>query len=655
MKVRISIGVCLALGSVLALLGGCSKPAPTVTFANPSAQGQQTSPVPMSKQAMASSATPAEPTRESYAASSAPTTPIDMAKSQPDDGSGYTQVTASPMMQEQKMEAADKSKMAFKHSSASGSSFGGAMAAPSHRAMSVLPAAAGGGRRATYNPNMYVSSNYLGGNGEKERLEKLIQAGVVVDGKRVKLESFVRTYAQAFPIPTQTALGLNVDTERATIIQEGDHTYLQIGIQGMKGETPKRPPLNIALVIDRSGSMADEHKLEYVKSAVISLLDHLGPNDVFSLIAFDDTARILVPAQRGGNRDRIKQQIAALQPGGGTNIYDGLNLGYQEAAKNKIADGVNRVILLSDGEVSAGIQDPQQFQQLVSGASADRDIQTSAMGVGVQFNEDLMLGIARDGKGSYHFLRDGADTRQVFSKELDDLTHVVAKAIHLRIKLADGIGLVRVLGSSTLDSQQTARVKADEKQIDRKVAEELGIKANRQHTPDEAGIKMMIPDFYRGDSHVVMLEITVPRGQGACKIADVFMKYKDLAFKANRETHGSVSIQYTPNRADMIASIHRNVKKNLLGFQTGEALTDAAALIAQGRVPDAIRKVDERMTVLGVAAREWQDHDLDGDGRLLNSYKLVLAQLNTNQQLARGEMGEYLRRSLTYNGYRMTQ
>jgi Ca-activated chloride channel family protein len=629
MKVRVSIGISLALGSVLALLGGCS-----------------------ARDQTASSAARTAPATVSLAA---PSTPAVATKSLPGEVSENTLAAASPTMQDQNKQAFEKSRMATGYAPASGSFSGGSMAGRGQMAASVPPAAASTGRPATYNPNMYVSSNYLGGNGEKERLEKLIQAGVVVDGKRVKLESFVRTYAQAFPIPTQTALGLNVDTERATVIQEGDHTYLQIGIQAMKGETPRRPPLNIALVIDRSGSMGNEHKLDFVKSAVVSLLDHLGPNDVFSLIAFDDTAQILVPAQRGANRDRIKQQIAALAPGGGTNIYDGLSLGYREAAKNRIADGVNRVILLSDGEVTAGIQDPHQFQQLVSGVSADRDIQTSAIGVGVEFNEDLMLGIARDGKGSYHFLRDGADTRQVFARELDDLTHVVAKAIQLRIRLADGVGLVRVLGSATLDSQQTARVKADEKRIDRKVAEELGITANRQHAPDEPGIKMLIPDFYRGDSHVVMLEITVPRGQGTCKIADVFLKYKDLAFKANRETRGSVAIQYTPNRADMIASIHRNVKKNLLGFQTGEALTDAAALIAQGRVAEAIRKVDERMTVLGVAAREWHDRDLDGDGRLLNSYKMVLAQLNTNQQLARGEFGEYLRRSLTYNGYQMTQ
>lgn len=626
MNVRVSIGITLALGSVLALSGGCAAPKET--------------------------ASPADAT--AYAGGNY-ATPPSVATKGASVSVGQETLAAPPPLQAPSMQAADGTKMAAESVPMAQGATGRGMAYRTQANASAPLAPVSARKKATYSPNMYVASNYLGGNGEKERLEKLIQAGVVVDGKRVKLESFVRTYAQAFPIPTQTALGLNVDTERTRVVQEGDHTYLQIGIQSMKGETPRRPPLNIALVIDRSGSMADEHKLDFVKSSVSSLLDHLNSNDVFSLVAFDDNAQVLVPAQRGANRERIKQQIAALQTGGGTNIYDGLSLGYREVAKNRIADGVNRVILLSDGEVSSGIQDPRQFQQLVSAASADRDIQTSAIGVGVAFNEDLMLGIARDGRGSYHFLRDGADTRQVFSKELDDLTHVVAKAIQLRIRLADGIGLVRVLGSATLDAQQTARVKAEEKRIDRKVAEELGITANRQHTPDEPGIKMLIPDFYRGDSHVVMLEITVPRGQGNHKIADVFLKYKDLAFRTNREARGSVAVQYTPNRSEMIASINRNVKKNLLGFQTGEALKDAAALIAQGRVPEAIRKVDERMTVLGVAAREWNDHDLDGDGRLLSSYKTVLAQLNTNQQLARGEFGEYLRRSLTYNGYQMTQ
>ena len=527
--------------------------------------------------------------------------------------------------------------------------------APSFRGqMQPVTAAPPPAAKPTYNPNMYLGSNYVPGNGDKDRLEKLINEGVIVDGKRVKLESFPRDYAQAFPIPTQTALNVVADTERARIITQGDHTYLQIGLQAIKGEAPRRPPLNIALVIDRSGSMGDENKLEFAKAAANQLVDRLNSEDTFSLVVFDDSVNLLVPAQHVTNKSAVKRKIAGLTPGGGTNIFEGLTRGYEQARKFAAPNAVNRVILLSDGEVTAGVADPEQFHKLCA-SNVDNDIQTTSIGLGVEFNEDLMLAIARDGKGNYHFIKDGGDTQTVFAKELEQLTHIVAKDIKLRIRLADGIGFVQALGATKLDAAQTAQVKADEKKVDRKVYDELGISANRQNVKDEPGIKMIIPDFYRGDSHVVMLEITVPPGQGRRKIADVSLKYKDLVGKSNREAQVSASIDYTPAKADSIASINRSVKKNLLGFQTGQALSQAASLIAQGRVGEAAKQIDERMVVLGVAAKEWQDRDLDRDGQLLNRYKLVLADLNAHPGLERGEYGQYLAKSLTYNGYNMTR
>src|SRR5205814_650149 len=108
-----------------------------------------------------------------------------------------------------------------------GSSFGSgrAFVADGHaKSKAVMPLAAS--PQAAYNPNMYISSTYIGGSGERDRLEKLISEGVFVDGKRVKLEAFSRNYAQAFPIPTQTALSVVADTERSKIITQGDHTFL---------------------------------------------------------------------------------------------------------------------------------------------------------------------------------------------------------------------------------------------------------------------------------------------------------------------------------------------------------------------------------------------------------------------------------------------
>ncbi|HLJ55911.1 MAG TPA: VWA domain-containing protein [Chthonomonadaceae bacterium] len=535
-----------------------------------------------------------------------------------------------------------------------------ATAAGPPAANSMRPTPTGGGRaRAqqfaqTMSPNMYISNDYMGGQGARDRLDKLIQEGVLVDGKRVKLEAFSRSYAQAFPIPPATALSVTAATERTRIVEEGDHTYLQVGIQAIKGELPRRPPLNVALVLDRSGSMADDHKLENAKAAARELIESLRPDDTFSLTAFDDQAQLLAPAQHVTDRAWIERMIAGLQPGGGTNIYAGLQSGYRQIAKFAGAESVNRVILLSDGQVTAGISDPQAFDRLTSG-EADRDVQTTAVGLGLDFNEDLMMAIAREGRGNYHFIRDGADARPVFAKELDELTHVVAKAVRLRIRLAPGIGLVRVLGASTLDAEQTRRAKAIERRIDRRAQEELGIREDRQKDTDEPGIKLLIPSFYRGDSYIVMLELDVPRGAGRRRVAEVTLKYKDLVTRTNRSEQSAAAIDYTPSRDEAIASINRSVKKNLLGFQTGEALAAAGGLMSRGDVPGAVKRVDERMVVLGMAAREWGDRDLERDGLLLSRYEAILKEVARQRGLAESDLGHYVARSLTYNGYKMTR
>lgn len=521
------------------------------------------------------------------------------------------------------------------------------------RSAGVPGGVAAGAPPAIHNPNMYVSSNYMGGSGAKDRLEKLIAEGVLVEGKRVKLEAFSRDYARTFPIPTRTALGLTADPERTKIVESGGRTYLQVGLQAMKGEASRHPALNVALVIDTSGSMSAEGKMEAAKRAAKRLVDGLRPGDILSVVSFDSHARVVVPAQKVGDPLALKRRIEALRPGADTNIYDGLKLGYREARKNSLRDGVSLVILLSDGEVTSGVSNPAAFRNLAA-EQAGAEVQTTSVGLGISYNEDLMLAIAREGKGNYHFIKDGADTEKVFQKELNELTQVVARAVKLRIRLADGVGLVRVLGSQVLNAAEAQQVRGEEQKIDRKVAEELGIATNRKKD-DEPGIKMLIPNFFRGDSHVVMLEIEVPKGRGQRKIADVYLKYKDLPHRANRETQAAVRMQYTPHRPEMIASIRKSVKKNLLGFQTGEALTQAASLLHQGRVSDAVKLLDERMVVLGVAAREWGDRDLDHDGKLLDRYKSVVAQYGRDQQVAGVELGDYLRKSLTYAGYQMTR
>ena len=498
--------------------------------------------------------------------------------------------------------------------------------------------------------NAYYSSTYMGGSGDRDRMEKLIKDGVVVDGKSIKLAAFTRQYSQAFEVPTKQALSVSVDTEHGRLPQAGGETHLQIGLQAAKTEAPRRPRVNLVLVIDRSGSMSGEDKMAFAIHAALDVIDGLQPTDTLSIVAYDDRVSVLAPAGPVKDKGSLRQMVQTLSPGGSTNIHDGPKEGYRQAKAGFAGDGVNQVLLLSDGVVTAGVEDINVFGQMAS-SMADEDIQTTTVGMGMDFDDRLMGEIAQQGRGNYHFIRDAAETREIFQKELGQLTRVVAKAVKLRIVLPDGVELVRVLGSSALSEAQAAATRRTEEKIDQKVYDELGIHRDRA-ADDEPGIKMLLPHFYAGDSHVVMLKVRVAKGTGERPVAKVEVKYKDLLFRQNREVARQVAIQYTRDKSAVVASTRRAVKKNVLGFQTGEALLQAAELIRRGKVSEAAQVVDEHMALLGVAAQEWNDRDLDRDGQLLSQYQKVIAAAAGGMN---PDLGSYLAKSMSYSGYELTR
>jgi Ca-activated chloride channel homolog len=501
--------------------------------------------------------------------------------------------------------------------------------------------------------NAYVTSTYMGGRGERDRLVKLIENGVLVNGKQVKLEAFSAQYTQSFSIPTQSALNLTADTERGKVLTSGGKTYLQVGLQGIKREAPRRPPLNMCLVIDRSGSMAQEGKIENARSAAVQVVGRMAPSDTIAAVAYDTHPTVLVAARKADAKPAIQQKIRALETGNTTDIHAALQAGYKEVRRNLDPQAINEVILLSDGNVTSGIADPSAFARLTSKAFDD-GIQTTTIGMGLDYDEQLMMTVAREGKGNYHFVNDAASIRDILQEELEDLTHVVAKALRLRVLLARDIQLVRVLGSQQMTADEVAAAKSTERKIDQRVYRDLGITEDRQHIEDEPGLKVVIPQFYMGDSHVVLLEVKVPAGKRTTKVADVYLKYKDIVFRQNREVQTAVSIGRAGSGNEMVASIRQPVKKNLLGFQTGEVLQQAAALIQGDRAGEAAKKIDEQMVVLGVAAKEWKDPELDRDGTLLAAYRDVIAGMGTQYAEDRN-LGEYLAKSLTYAAYQRTQ
>jgi Ca-activated chloride channel family protein len=298
-----------------------------------------------------------------------------------------------------------------------------------------------------------------------------------------------------------------------------------------------------------------------------------------------------------------------------------------------------------------GIREQAQFESLVREA-ADANIAVTSIGMGVTYNETLMMAISKAGGGNYHFIKTAGDVSGVVAAELDDLSRSVARGIKLRVELAPDVELVRVLGSDQLSKAQAAEAKAQERKIDQKVYEELGIVKDRKQQ-DEPGIKMLIPSLGANDSHVVLMELRVPRGRGAKNLAKVHVKYKDMVIRTNKDLTLPARANYAPDKVSSVASINRSVKKNILGFQTGEALMDASRLVSTQRLPEAVRRIDDQMVLLGVAAREWRDADLERDAKLLGQYKDVLSRL-TRQGYSQ-EVASYLGKSFSYSAYQRLQ
>jgi Ca-activated chloride channel family protein len=216
---------------------------------------------------------------------------------------------------------------------------------------------------------------------------------------------------------------------------DNNHVYLYIDLRAQKvDERKERTPLNIAVVIDRSGSMADKNKLDYVKKAVDYIIDQTDRDDYFSLVMYDDNVDVLQPSSRVNDRYELRDKVSHIKPGGFTNLSGGTFEGYDQVNKSYSRGYVNRVLLLSDGLANRGITDRYKLADMVRDKNKRDGITISTFGVGNDFNENLMADLADYGKGNYYYIKNSTDIPGIFASELKGIRDLVAQGTSIRVK-----------------------------------------------------------------------------------------------------------------------------------------------------------------------------------------------------------------------------
>lgn len=217
---------------------------------------------------------------------------------------------------------------------------------------------------------------------------------------------------------------------------------------GADDDAPEaRRPLNLSLVLDRSGSMGGRKLAQAIRASKM-LVDRLSENDTLSVVTYDDTVRTVQKPTRVTDKKAIKDILGKVRAGGITNLSGGWLEGCQHVRKGKDEISVDRVMMLTDGQANMGVTSHPELVKLAR-EQAEKGVVTTTLGFGNGFNEDLLIGMADAAGGNFYFIQSPEDAEQVFRIEVEGLSSVIARELVATVRPADGVTVADVLSSAT--------------------------------------------------------------------------------------------------------------------------------------------------------------------------------------------------------------
>lgn len=333
-------------------------------------------------------------------------------------------------------------------------------------------------------------------------------------------------------------------------------TFLKVSLTGFDMSSMKeRAPVNVALVIDESGSMGGD-KIAKAKEAAILAIKKLGPKDIVSVITYDSTVNVLVPATKVSDKDAIIAKIRQLQAGGSTALFAGVSKGAAEVRKFLDKNRVNRVILISDGQANVGPSSPGELAAL--GRSFGKEqISVTTIGLGLGYNEDLMAQLSASSDGNHAFAENGRDLVKIFNYEFKDVLSVVAQEIEIIIRCDAGIRPIRVLGRD---------------------ADIIG-----------QNVKTTINQLYSEHEKYLLLEVEVPEGEinSSRKLASVDVSYGNMATKTKDTLKNTIEVAFAGSQEKVQQLVNKKVLVDVIVQKANDTNKQAMILRDKGKIKEA--------------------------------------------------------------------
>ncbi len=335
------------------------------------------------------------------------------------------------------------------------------------------------------------------------RSEYLADRGMIIPTHEVRIEDFIGGVDYGYPDP-EGELGVFVYTGNRQVSVNGQKELLLVGVQGRRYGFEDLPPLNLVVVVDKSGSMREPDKLDWIRESLTVLLGTLRDRDYLSVVLFDTRVQVLLPSTRMGEpglRRRLRRDVQGLVAGGSSDIAAGLEAGFREALVHFLPGSTNRVLLLTDGWGRA-----EGITKLVR-TYRERGVEVSVIGYGENFDIHFAEAVAELGGGSSRFVSDRERLEEIFGSGLARTAVPLARNVRIEVTLDQG----RPLGAWGLNPLHYH-------QWD----QELKRAVHRMH--------FTVPVIHNGDHETAIAKLELPASSapGRRQLARIRTRYTDL-------------------------------------------------------------------------------------------------------------------------------